>query len=269
MEYLKSLFFIALLPIFVIGYFIYKADKIEKESKSILIRVFLGGVLATFITLILSGFLEMFIPFFSTENEANLNLITLIPYYFIGVALIEEFSKWIFVYLFCWKSKEFNYMYDAIVYCVFASLGFAALENILYVVLNGGIGVGIMRSILAVPGHAFFAVYMGYYLGLSKLTKLKDDEKKSNKYFIYSIIVPVLLHGIYDYLLSASSISSPLLFFLIFLIFVVLLYVFAIKMVRRISKIKISMYNNSEKKYCSNCGTLVENEFCSNCGKKV
>lgn len=265
MEYIKLLFFLSLFPIVIIGYFIYRADKIEKESTKILLRVFLGGILATFITLILSGFLEMAIPFFSTSNEENLNLITLIPYYFIGVALIEEFSKWIFVYLFCWKSKEFNYLYDAIVYCVFASLGFAALENILYVFLNGGVGVGIMRSFLAVPGHAFFAVFMGYYLGLSKLTKLNNNEKKSRKYFVMSIIIPVLLHGTYDYLLGACAFNG--LFFLLFIVFVILLYIYGVKMVRRMSGIHVSMYNNLPKKYCSNCGTIMENDFCTNCGK--
>lgn len=267
MEYIKLLLSLALFPIFVIGFFIYKADKIEKESTKILGRVFLGGILATFITLVLSGFLEMTFPFFATSNEENLNIFTLIPYYFIGVALIEEFSKWIFVYLFCWKSREFDYLYDAIVYCVFASLGFAAFENILYVFLNGGIGVGIMRSLLAVPGHAFFAVFMGYYLGLSKLTSIKKNNQKAKKYFIMSIIIPTLLHGLYDYLLSATKFS--ILFFFLFIIFIILIYIYGIKMVRRISGIKISMYTNNTKKYCSNCGIVIENNFCTNCGKAI
>ena len=239
MEYIKLLLGVALLPVLVIGYFIYKADKIKKESTRMLCLVTLSGVLSVLITLLLSQFLEMAIPFYAVENEENLNLLRLIPYYFLGVAIIEEISKWVLVYIFCWKSKEFDYLYDAIVYCVFSSLGFAAIENVGYVLI-GGIGTGILRGLFSIPGHAFFAVYMGYYLGLSKLLAIKGNNKKSNKYFILSILVPFLLHGTFDYLLAVST--RYVVAFPVFLIYVVLLYIFAIKKVKRISNIKVSMY---------------------------
>jgi len=235
----RLLLCIALLPIFIIGFFIYRADKIKKESKRMLCIVTLGGVLSVLITLLLSQFLEMALPFYAASNEEKLNLLRLIPYYFLGVALIEELAKWIMVYVFCWKSKEFDYLYDAIVYCVFSALGFAAIENIFYV-LTGGIGTGILRGIFSIPGHAFFAVYMGYFLGISKLLSIKGNKRKSNRYFIYSFLAPFLLHGTFDYLLAASS--KSLLFFPIFLIFIVLLYIFSIKMVKRISNVQVSMY---------------------------
>lgn len=263
MQYIRLLLFLSFFPIFIIGYFIYKSDKIEKESTRLLMLVFLGGILSSLLTLLLSGLLEIVLPFFTISNEENLNLLELIPYYFIGIALIEEISKWLLVYLFCWRSKEFNYLYDAIVYCVFASLGFAALENIFYVFM-GGIGTGVMRGIFSIPGHAFFGVYMGYYLGLSKLTKLNGNINKSRKYFIYSIAAPTILHGIFDYLLGASTRS--VLFFPLFLLFIVLLYIFAIKKVKRISKVKLPMKNSNNT--CEKCGNKIEGAFCTNCGTK-
>ena len=129
MQYIYLLLVLSFLPIFVIGYIIYKSDKIEKEPTKLLLLVFFGGVLSTLLALLLSGLLGLINPFFAVKDVDSLNAIKLIPYYFIGVALTEEFSKWILVYLFCFRSKEFNYLYDAIVYCVFAALGFAALEN--------------------------------------------------------------------------------------------------------------------------------------------
>ena len=242
MEYVKLLLCIALLPVFIIGYFIYKGDKIEKESSRILCIVIIGGILSSLITLLLSGFLDMAFPFYFISNEDNINLLQLIPYYFLGVAIIEELSKWIMIYIFIWKSNEFNYLYDSIVYCVFAGLGFAAIENVLYVLVSG-VGTGILRGVFSIPGHAFFAVYMGYYLGLSKLLAIKGNNKKSNKYFVFSIIVPFLLHGTFDYLLAVST--RYVIAFPVFLIYVVLLYIFAIKKVKRISNIKVSMYGNN------------------------
>lgn len=240
---MSFLLYLALIPVIIIGVVIYKNDKVEKESTKILIKVFCGGILAAIITLLLSGVLEIVFPFFAVDNESNLTLLSAIPYYFIGVALVEEFSKWLFVYLFCWKYKGFDYLYDGIVYCVFASLGFAAIENILYVFVDG-IGAGIMRGLFAVPGHAFFAVYMGYYLGMSKVFYIRNERKKSTIYFLLSIIIPTIIHGLYDYLLSISSFINPLLSFAMFIVFMVLLYIFAIKRVRKVSNIRLDIYNN-------------------------
>ena len=244
---MQLLLFLSLFPIIIIALIIYKNDRVEKESSKILTKVFCGGVLSVLLSLLLSNFLEILFPFFTVDNSENLNLITLIPYYYIGVALIEEFSKWIFVYLFCWKDNEFNYLYDSIVYCVFAALGFAALENVLYV-LMGGVGIGIARGLFAVPGHAFFAVFMGYYLGMSKFYNIRHNKKQGNKYFILSIIVPTLLHGTYDYLLSIIEILPAVPCFILFLIFMILLYIFAIRMVKKTSRINVGMYVSDKNK---------------------
>ena len=120
-------------------------------------KLFLGGIGAVAITLFITIIVDLFFPVFA--NSESLDLIMLIPYCFILVGLVEEGSKWIILKSFTWKNKEFNYIYDAIVYAVFVSLGFAALENIIYV-LNGGITTAITRTIFSIPGHTFFGVFM-------------------------------------------------------------------------------------------------------------
>jgi len=89
------------------------------------------------------------------------------------------------------------------------SLGFAAFENVIYV-MEGGLGVAIMRMFTAVPMHAAFAVIMGYYIGLSKYYKGNARTEKSLKGLLYA----VLLHGFYDFVLFQDDI--PLLKLLIF-----------------------------------------------------
>ena len=90
-----------------------------------------------------------------TATRVNYGILTAI---FVG--LIEEGSKFFFLYRFTWKDKAFNYRFDGIVYAVFVSLGFAALENVFYV-FNYGTGVALQRALLTIPGHMSFAVYMG------------------------------------------------------------------------------------------------------------
>ena len=106
---------------------------------------------------------------------------------------------------------------DGIVYAVFASLGFATAENVLYVVFRyANVGfVGIQRAIFSVPAHMLFSITMGYYLSLAKYSL---DAKRNKYYLRLSLLIPIILHGIYDYILMSKS-STLLMFFLPFVIF--------------------------------------------------
>ena len=111
---------------------------------------------------------------------------------FLIVALVEEFSKFIFVRGILYKNKNFNEPFDGIVYAVMVSMGFATFENILYIV-DDGIQTAILRMFTAVPAHASFAVLMGYYLGKAKF------EHKKSYYAFHALGIATLFHGAYDY----------------------------------------------------------------------
>ena len=116
------------------------------------------------------------------------------------------------------KAKDFDQYYDGILYAIFISMGFALVENVMYV-MQSGMSVAIARAITAVPGHMLFAVPMGYYLSLAKFKEGKD----AAKYVKLSLAVPILLHGTYDFILMyASSKKEPslLLGTVLFLLFV-------------------------------------------------
>lgn len=257
--YISILLFISILPVALIGNYIYKKDK-NKEPTNLLIKLFFAGVLSVILVLILTWICELIFPIFNEETE-NLNLIQLFFYVFLGIALIEEFCKWIMVYKISYNSEEFDELYDMIIYSVFVALGFACIENIMYV-FTGGITTGILRAIYAVPGHACDGVFMGYYLGLSKLCEHKKDLKLKKRYLILSLLVPVILHGIYDYCVF----SNNALFVLCFYVFVVFLYIHSIKKIKKISSINRKMvYKNH---FCPECGTKVESDYCPKCGRK-
>lgn len=253
------LFILAIIPSIILGHIILKKDR-NKEPKLLLIKLFIGGICSIFITLFLNAILQNIFPFFKNNLE-NLTLIQLIPGIFIGVALIEEFSKWIICYIISYDNKEFDEFYDMIIYSVFVSLGFATFENILYVFKNG-FAVAVLRCFLAVPGHVCDGIFMGYFLGLSKLAFYNNRKDIQKKNIIYSILAPMLLHGIYDYCLFSKNGY----FLLTFLVFIILLYKHSIKKVRSISSISKKMkYKNN---YCIICGTKVESDYCKVCGRK-
>lgn len=253
------LFTISSLPVFLLGMFIYKKDR-NKEPLKLLVKLFVGGILSCFLVLIVSGILGALFPILSAD-ASTLNLFELIIYVFIGVALVEECCKWIFAYKFSYDDKHFDEIYDMIVYTVFVALGFAFFENLLYVYENG-IMTGIIRAISAVPGHACDGVFMGYYLGLAKQAHINNRKDLNTKYIILSILVPTILHGIYDYCLF----TGKAIFIIMFFVFVILLYIYAIKKIKKMSSIngKMKYIDN----YCPNCGIKVESNFCPKCGRK-
>ena len=252
------LFTISVLPVILLGLYIYNKDK-EKESTKLLTKLFLGGIGSCFVAIVISLIIEILFPFMSTD-PTKLNLIKLLVRVFIGIALVEEFSKWIMTYLISYNSSEFDELYDAILYATFVALGFACFENLMYV-YSSGVGVGVARAILSVPGHACDGVFMGYYLGLSKINALNNRKDLKIINLILSIVVPTVLHGIFDYCLFTGNI----IFIIIFLVFIVFIYIHSVK---RIKEVSISNKKIVEDKYCPNCGHVIDGNYCPTCGRK-
>ncbi len=278
MEYL---IYLAILPSIILGWYIYKNDKVEKEPFGLLFSFFLCGVASAFLTLFIGSFLDL-IPFFN--NEKSSNLIELFFAVFIGIALVEEFSKWLFVRLVGWQNKEFTHLYDGLVYSVFVALGFATFENILYV-FQGGFIVALLRAVSAVPLHVFCGVFMGYYVGMAKQSATNGNKALENKNMFMSLLVPTLIHGFYDYCLM----SGINLLVIVFFVFVIFIYIMAFTKVSKLSKIQVALdgtqqiniaqvnssavtpvvQNQTRALFCTECGTQTTTPFCPNCGYKI
>ncbi len=195
-------------PSIALMYFFYVKDKYEKEPRHLLVKAFFLGALAVIPVLLVEMRLNIF------DAAANRNLVAAGYTAFIVAGLVEEGFKFLMFYLLIWRNHEFNEMYDGIVYSVFVSLGFATIENIGYV-LSTGFSVALLRSLTAVPAHAMFGVAMGYYLGIAKFARTPYREK----YFRLGLIVPIALHGIYDFILLSQRyyIMSVFIFYVIYL----------------------------------------------------
>ena len=197
---MRFLLLAAILPSILLIVFIYKQDKIEKEPPKLLAKLFIFGALTVLSAVALEtagGWLLGVLP---EESVAYIFLEN-----FLVVALAEELGKYAVLRLFTWKSPYFNYTFDAVVYAVIVSLGFATVENIMYVFEDGSFQIALMRGVLSVPGHAIDAVFMGYFYGLAKLAASRGNLPGSKTNLALALIVPVLTHGFYDFCLSMES----------------------------------------------------------------
>jgi RsiW-degrading membrane proteinase PrsW (M82 family) len=213
-----NLLLLAIAPVMIILVFIYLKDKFEKEPIPFLAKnFFLGAFASILITSILSVILSNIFPVLDDMSISQQFIKA-----FIVVALVEEFSKYIVVKYYAQNNREFNEPFDGIVYAVMVSMGFAALENVLYV-FQYGISTGITRAFTAVPAHATFGILMGYFMGKAKFSKNKM------KFNLIGLLIATFFHGAYDFFLFINFIPGTLIGAIISLIIGIVLANKAIK----------------------------------------
>lgn len=251
---------LALLPAIVLCVYIYIKDRVEKEPIGLLLGLFGLGVLscvpAVILESIASPVIEGVFSVFGTDYEVDGVVYTVLSdgWYnvycavdaFIGVALMEELSKWVMLVLLTRKNKNFNCLFDGIVYAVFVSLGFAALENVLYA-FEYGFDTVLMRAVTSIPGHMFFGVFMGMYYSLARLDRELQSAENAlaaqGKIAIRqpynpstnmwkSLLMPILVHGFYDFCLF----TGEWYFVIIFYIFLIAMYIYCFSKIRKMSK---------------------------------
>ena len=219
----------ALAPVAAVIVYIYVKDKYEKESKRYLAMAFaLGAVISIIITTILYMFFDLFLPL-----PDDYSIWQQFVKAFFVVALIEEFSKYIMVRGFLQPRKVFNEPFDGIIYAVMVSMGFAAVENIMYVI-QGGMEVALLRAFTAIPAHATFGIIMGYYMGKAKFSNQRM------KWNLIGLALAILFHGAYDFFLFIGFIPGISIGAFISLIIGIILSKRAIKAHQEISHFKQS-----------------------------
>jgi RsiW-degrading membrane proteinase PrsW (M82 family) len=217
-------FLSAVLPAAFLMRYVYRQDKIEKEPPRLLMMLILYGIAAVALSV---AFENIGISILSQLIKPDSLAYTLaLP--FLVVAVVEEGTKFILLWLRTWREPNFNFRFDGIVYSVFVSLGFAAAENVRYV-FSYGLSVALPRGLLSIPGHMSFAVFMGLFYGRAKLFEANGDSrgKKLNLWAAY--LTPVLLHGFYNACLMVGNVLSTL----IFIGFVIIMYFVIISLIKK------------------------------------
>ena len=199
---------LAVLPAAFLMRYIYKQDQIEKEPRDLLVKVTLMGVAAAFVSMLLESVGQFLLGLTHIDPQSPVYTILLA---FFVVAVVEEGAKYFLMHLRVWKHPAFNYRFDAIVYSVFASLGFAAMENIMYV-FGFGLRVVIARALLAIPAHMSFAVVFGIFYGRARKSANRGQKNACLGNILLGFLFAVFFHGFYDSCAMIGSVFSMILF---------------------------------------------------------
>lgn len=217
---------LSLAPVLGIMAFIYLVDKYEPEPKHLVLKVLFMGALFAIPAAIIELPISKFLFYKDITPWALFSNI------FWGIAVIEELAKIAVVFLFIYKTAEFDEVNDGIVYACAASLGFAGLEHILYMIKGslsaGMLGmtfVGVLRSMTAVPAHACFGVAMGYFLGKSKF---QNPFMKKVLIFV-GFLTAVLMHTVYNFFALTNRLDFTFTFLFVMILFCALLQIRALR----------------------------------------
>ena len=226
-----ALLLATILPsILIILFFVY-SDKF-KEPRGEIIKVFIYGILITIPAYFLNTYISDFLYNNTRVSEGLISS-------FLTAAPVEEGLKLSVLYYFVYKMKDFNEPIDGIVYGVTVSLGFATLENLYYVYLladyfeTTSMALAVIRSFSAVPAHAVFGIFMGYFF-----MKYSFIKKGDNLFFAF--VVPFVLHGCYN-LFTASN-------FFVSLGLILISWIIAIRLFSRLKKTQKRKRREYEKK---------------------
>ena len=214
----------AVLPAMFLLRYIYRHDWVEKESGGLLLSLFLLGIVSALCASVLEGLLKGLLERVMPSGGIMYTIILA----FVVVAMVEEGAKFFFMKRHTWNHPEFNCRFDAIVYAVFVSLGFAAYENILYV-FQYGLSTAALRAVTAIPAHMSFAVLCGVFYGRARRCAYygKDDLSQWNLEMAY--VTAVVFHGVYD---TCAMIGTKL-SMLIFVVFVAVMFMLVFRIVKR------------------------------------
>jgi RsiW-degrading membrane proteinase PrsW (M82 family) len=188
-----ELLVLAIAPTLFILLYIYRKDRYEPEPLHLVAWIFFLGALSC----IPAGLIEMLFP------DGVFSSVVVAP-------VVEETLKFLVVFLAIYPRPEFDEPMDGIVYATAAGLGFAAIENILYVI-EGGLAVGIVRAIVSVPGHVVFSCIWGFALGIAKFR----PENERTGIIVTGLFGAMLLHGIFNFSLVVFGASGLLLILLV------------------------------------------------------
>ncbi len=218
----------AILPALLLGWWIYRKDSLRPEPLKQLYRAFLFGVGSAFVSLLIStlmGLMGLMVYDLGSYTGAVSTAL-------FAAALPEEVAKLTMLWLFLRKNPYYDEYFDGIVYAACVGLGFAATENVLYLLQSEDwVMTGLIRGITAVPAHFAIACAMGYFY--SK----RHFGDNSRLTAVCVLAVPIIIHWVYDALAFSESIN-PAVSVVINILFILLIWRVYSSTMRRIGNLQ-------------------------------
>jgi RsiW-degrading membrane proteinase PrsW (M82 family) len=194
------------------------------EPKSLLAKAFLMGIIISPLAILLQlGFSELrYIFNFEFLYQGT-------PAFFLWSSFVEEFLKFLAVYLVIVRSPEFDEPVDGIIYMISAALGFAAIENILVMfnLIPDGAGTALntlaLRFVGATLLHALASGLMGYFLAMSWFF-----QEHRKKLIVFGLAIATLFHATFNILIAFAQESANPVIGLIYTTFLLIILAFLI-----------------------------------------
>lgn len=230
----------SVLPPLYLLWKVYQYDRIEKEPPRLLLTVFLLGMASTLPAGILETIGQVVLTsvfHLNPETGAGGVPVFNLVFYFLVVGGAEELVKYYAMKIPTWRSRDFDYVFDGVVYGVTSALGFATLENILYVMDSGLLTAGV-RAWTAIPLHCITGIFMGHFYGIARAADVWNDAAVRRKMTRRSILLPLLIHGAYDFIATSENEILTLFFF----VYILILDVVALRALKRYAGRDVRMY---------------------------
>jgi RsiW-degrading membrane proteinase PrsW (M82 family) len=221
--YTATLVILGLAPSLIWLSFYLKRD-CHPEPKSLLAKAFLMGIIISPLAILLQlGFSELrYIFNFEFLYQGT-------PAFFLWSSFVEEFLKFLAVYLVIVRSPEFDEPVDGIIYMISAALGFAAIENILVMfnLIPDGAGTALntlaLRFVGATLLHALASGLMGYFLAMSWFF-----QEHRKKLIVFGLAISTLFHATFNILIAFAQESANPVIGLIYTTFLLIILAFLI-----------------------------------------
>lgn len=209
----------AVAPAIVLAMIMIRKDKQRPEPIGWLLLAVLSGVLIGPVILLLAYI--GIIPNIPGDTFMGALLTS-----FLSAAIPEEGLKFLALFLLAKMCRHFDEIFDGIVYAVCIGMGFAGLENIMYLFdADDWVVLGISRALLSVPAHYAFAVIMGTFFSLGWF-----DKRNRKVYMTGALILPIIVHGLYDTLCFSMGLNEDL------SLTILLLFILGFRYIRRYVK---------------------------------
>ena len=190
-----ALFFaLSVVPAGLLAAFIWYTDITENEP--------LGLVLATFLLAVLFATFAAVVNTITGAFLLQIPILGALLFYFLIVGPVEETVKLLAVRIFAYRSESFDAVIVGAVYGAIAGLGFAAIENAIYIanvlaeadegLFAAAAEISTVRGLVG-PGHVLYSAIAGYYLGLAKF-----NPDRSGPLVVKGLLIAAVLHATYN-----------------------------------------------------------------------
>ncbi|MCM3088204.1 Membrane proteinase PrsW, cleaves anti-sigma factor RsiW, M82 family [Bhargavaea ginsengi] len=217
---------VAIAPGLALFSYFYLRKQIHKDPSRSLLQTYVYGMMLTFPIL----FIQYVFDEERVFGSAFINDV-------LFTSGLEEFFKWLVLLVVVYSHVDFEDPYDGILFGASVSLGFATVENILFL-LTFGMDEALIRALLPVSSHALFGVVMGYYLGRAKFV----EESGTKPMLFLSFFAAFGLHFVYNSLVMAGNFRMYLL-----IPFMLFLWWFALKRVKRAHTLSVDQYIQKQR----------------------